>query len=64
MDWDNIKRKRNDLLARSDWTQLADNTLTDEQKAEWCTYRQLLRDLPQTYSSATSKSEITWPTKP
>lgn len=64
MDWDNIKRKRNDLLARSDWTQLADNTLTDEQKAEWRTYRQLLRDLPQTYSSATSKSEITWPTKP
>lgn len=64
MDWDNIKRKRNDLLARSDWTQLLDNGLTDAKKTEWRTYRQALRDLPQTYASATSKSEITWPTKP
>lgn len=64
IDWDKIKRKRNDLLARTDWTQLADNDLTDAKRLEWRTYRQALRDLPQTYSSATSKSEITWPAKP
>lgn len=62
--WHTIKKKRDYLLLISDWTQLADNDLTDAKKAEWRTYRQALRDLPQTYASATSKSEITWPTKP
>lgn len=64
IDWIPIKKKRDFLLLNSDWTQLSDNSLTDQQKEQWRTYRQLLRDLPQTYSSATSKSEITWPTKP
>ena len=59
-----IRDHRNLLLSQSDWTQLSDNGLTDAQKEQWRTYRQSLRDLPQTYSSATSKSEITWPTKP
>lgn len=64
IDWIPIKKKRDFLLLNSDWTQLSDNLLTDEQKAEWRTYRQALRDLPQTYASATDKSDITWPTKP
>ena len=34
------------LLAESDWTQVADTALTTEKKAEWATYRQALRDLP------------------
>jgi len=62
--WHTIKKKRDYLLLISDWTQLSDNDLTDAKKAEWRTYRQALRDLPQTYSTATDKSEITWPTKP
>ena len=33
-------------LAESDWTQMADTALTTEKKAEWATYRQALRDLP------------------
>jgi hypothetical protein len=48
----------------TDYTQLSDNTLTDAKKAEWRIYRQALRDLPQTYSSATDKSDVIWPTKP
>lgn len=64
IDWDKIKRKRNDLLARSDWTQLSDNGLSDAHKAQWRTYRQALRDLPHTYASASIKTEITWPTSP
>lgn len=64
IDWIPIKKKRDFLLLNSDWTQLSDNLLTDEQKAEWRTYRQSLRDLPQTYASATQKSDIVWPTKP
>lgn len=64
IDWDKIKRKRNDLLTRSDWTQISDNQLTEAQKAEWRVYRQALRDLPQIYSSAEDKYDITWPTPP
>ena len=37
---------RTTLLADSDWTQMADTALTTEKKAEWATYRQSLRDLP------------------
>jgi len=37
---------RTTLLAESDWTQIADTALTTEKKAEWATYRQALRDLP------------------
>ena len=35
--------------------------LTDEQKAEWATYRQQLRDLPATVTDPTN---VTWPTPP
>lgn len=41
----NIRFSRNELLKQSDWTQLAD---TPVDKAIWATYRQALRDLPQT----------------
>jgi len=39
-----IRAKRNQLLVDTDWTALVDSTLTDEMK----TYRQALRDLPET----------------
>jgi len=58
------KRKRNALLLESDWTQFADSPLTDTKKAEWATYRQALRDLPQEYPNAISNDDIIWPTKP
>jgi hypothetical protein len=64
INWGTIKKKRDYLLLMTDYTQLSDNTLTDAKKAEWRIYRQALRDLPQTYSSATDKSDIVWPTKP
>lgn len=56
-----IRARRNKLLARSDFTQLPDSPLTDEQKAQYQTYRQQLRDLPQTYADATSIDEVTFP---
>jgi hypothetical protein len=37
---------RNQLLSSTDWTQLPDAPLTDEQKAAYGAYRQALRDLP------------------
>lgn len=42
-----VKRLRRDrLLAESDWTDLPNAPLTDEQKSEWAAYRQALRDMP------------------
>ena len=44
--WDDIIDKRNSKLRDSDWTQIPDSPLTAEKKAEWATYRQALRDIP------------------
>jgi|TARA_R110002073_G_scaffold306227_2_gene475450 hypothetical protein len=59
-----IRKYRNALLTESDWTQSADSPLTETKKSEWASYRQLLRDIPATYSDATSIDDITWPTQP
>ena len=40
-----VRDQRNRLLAESDWTQMADSPLTDEEKSAWATYRQALRDI-------------------
>jgi hypothetical protein len=47
-----MKDQRNLLLMQSDWTQVVDSALTDSKKAEWATYRQQLRDFPETWSPA------------
>lgn len=39
------RNTRNQLLSQTDWTQLSDSPLSTEQKGEWATYRQTLRDL-------------------
>ena len=68
-----VKDYRNWLLAVSDWTRLDDVTLTTDKKAEWATYRQALRDLPETIAAdsnltakalADNHSHSSWPTKP
>ena len=41
-----IRPVRNQKLAESDWTQLADAPLTSAKKKEWAKYRQALRDVP------------------
>ena len=52
---------RTAFLAESDWTQMADTALTTEKKAEWATYRQALRDLPD---ASGWPHTHTMPTKP
>lgn len=49
---------RDELLAASDWTQVADAPVD---QAAWATYRQALRDVPE---QAGFPAEIVWPTKP
>jgi hypothetical protein len=57
--WDIIRLRRNKLLENSDHTQLPDFPAL--KKEEWATYRQLLRDIPQTYATP---EEVIWPTPP
>jgi len=58
------RANRNVRLQKSDWTQFPDSPLSDAKKTEWATYRQALRDIPETYSDTTSLDDIIWPTKP
>lgn len=53
--------ERNKRLADSDWTQLPDVPLTDEQKTAWQTYRQELRDITSTPGWPDA---IEWPVPP
>ena len=61
LDLNIIRGQRNGQLRGSDWTQLGDATLGDHTAEEWRTYRQALRDVPQTYSRV---SEVVWPEDP
>lgn len=54
----NVRFRRNDLLADTDWTQVADAPVD---QAAWATYRQALRDITTQDGFPNS---ITWPTKP
>lgn len=62
--WQAFRRTRNVLLLESDWTQAVDSPLTAEQKAEWVTYRQTLRDLPSTVETFDEITGVEWPDKP
>lgn len=52
---------RNKLLFSTDWTQIPNNPLTSEQQAEWATYRQELRDIPQ---QSGYPYNVVWPVAP
>ena len=55
-----VRAERNQLLNKYEWT-LTSPDLTDDKKAEWKTYRQALRDLPDQSGFPYTH---TWPTKP
>lgn len=57
----NLRSDRNEMLMRSDWTQLPNSGLSEAKRAEWETYRQALRDLPETM---TEELEYTLPEVP
>jgi len=65
-----IRVERNKRLQECDWTQLVDNGLSTDKKAEWIAYRQQLRDLPNTIQIEPSWNYVTmynntpWATKP
>lgn len=53
-----IRKKRDKLLASSDWTQVSD---VQVDQSAWAAYRQALRDIPQQEGFP---ENIVWPTKP
>ena len=57
------RKTRNDLLADSDWTQMNDSPLTNEQKTAWATYRQELRDISD-LAAWPNLEEADWPVAP
>jgi len=58
LDMQALRSQRDELLAQSDWTQVADAPVD---AAAWATYRQALRDLP---ANTVDPRNPTWPTKP
>ena len=54
----NVRAKRNQLLADSDWTQLADSPVD---KDAWAVYREALRNLPE---QAGFPYSVQWPVAP
>ncbi|PZQ44867.1 MAG: hypothetical protein DI551_09200 [Micavibrio aeruginosavorus] len=60
-DWNDIRSIRDNLLRKSDWTQLPDSPLSLDQKQAWVTYRQALRDITEDYEFS---SEVVWPEQP
>jgi hypothetical protein len=55
---------RNVLLSQSDWTQMNDSPLSDEEKSKWATYRQELRDIPEILDGPESLEDVPWPDSP
>lgn len=56
-----LRKKRNELLSKSDWMVMPDRITTDAQK----TYRQALRDLPANQTPSDMQlSNISWPEEP
>ena len=57
--WKEVKRNRDDILAKTDWKDLPSYPGADQEA--WRTYRQELRDLPQNYAEV---EDIVFPTEP
>jgi len=55
--WSDLRKKRNSLIAETDYLALSDATLSEGMR----TYRQALRDLPDNTSDPANP---TWPVKP
>lgn len=60
---ENNRATRNKLLSESDWTQMNDSPLSNEDKTAWATYRQELRDLSDLAAWPNLATED-WPVSP
>ncbi len=62
-EWNEIRINRDNLLLESDTNVLPDRwaAMTLEKQTEWSVYRQILRDIPQSFLDP---KDVIWPTKP
>ena len=60
-EWAIIRRKRDKLIAETDWMMLSD---TGTVSAAWKNYRKALREIPQSQDSVKKFEDIDWPVKP
>ena len=60
MAMEDLRAKRNNLLADTDHYALSDQTLSDDMR----TYRQSLRDITNGLTTVEDVNSVTWPTKP
>ncbi|MBQ59094.1 MAG: hypothetical protein CMA66_00935 [Euryarchaeota archaeon] len=58
----NFRQERNERLAATDWTQAADSPLSETDKQNYRTLRQILRDMPQ--ADGFDPLNPVWPTLP
>lgn len=59
-----VRKIRNAKLTATDWTQVPDAPLSDEQKLAWQEYRQALRDIMDSVDGISSVDDVAWPTQP
>ena len=64
MAMEDLRSKRDRLLAASDWTQLPDITLTNTQKQSWMQYRTELRNITDGLSTVEDVNGVSFPVKP
>ena len=60
LTWDDIRATRDQILKSTDWTMTTGATVD---QAQWAAYRQVIRDIPQTYAGKTP-DDVVWPTQP
>ena len=60
LTWDSIRTTRDQILRDTDWTMTTGATVD---QAQWAAYRQVIRDIPQTYKDKTP-DDVVWPTQP
>jgi hypothetical protein len=58
--WEQIRSQRDAFLKDSDWAAFPDANPKPSKEA-WLSYRQALRNVPQTFSTP---EEVAWPNKP
>jgi hypothetical protein len=56
-----VRAERDRLLANTDWTQLTDAPMSDDEREAWAVYRQALRDVPQ---QGGFPDAVEWPETP
>ena len=59
-----LRQRRNGLLSSSDWTQLPDTTLTNDEKTSWMNYRTELRNITNGLTTVEEVNSVAFPTKP